>query len=320
MTLLHSGSARTAFAVALALALGVTPSKAAEHDGPGQEASRHFHRGVELSEDGDWRAALIEFERAYAITPNFRVLYDIGQCRFQLHDYPGALTAFQKYLADGLELVPADRRATVVSDIESLKGRVAFVRLVTPETGAEISIDDTVVGTTPFASPVTVSAGRHKVSASKSGFAGVVRYVDVAGEETLDVPIHFGAPTATAAGAAVSSPARGRSLAPAFVAFGVAVVGAGVGSYLGIVAIQNKHDLAGTCIADSCPASSKPLYDDAQRNALWSTVGFGAAIVGAGVGAAYLVFTRPHESKPSPASAELRIVVGPGSIGVAGTF
>jgi hypothetical protein len=108
---------------------------------------------------------------------------------------------------------------------------------------------------------------------------------------------------------------------PALVAFGVAAVGVGVGSYLGVLALDDKRDLDRTCALGSCPESSKPLYDDAQRSALWSTVGFGAAIAAAGAGAAYLIFAKPRESTRAPAtSAPLGVVVGPGSIGVEGTF
>jgi len=316
-----TSASSSAFAAALmaALIVAATPSRAAEPDGA-PDASKHFRHGVELSDDGDWRAALIEFERAYAITPNFRVLYDIGQCRFQLHDYPGALGAFRRYLTEGADQVPGDRRTTVEADIESLKGRVAFMHLVAAENGAEVSVDDTVVGATPFAAPVAVSAGRHKVTVSKSGFASAVQYVDIAGEETLDVTLTLGAGTVAPALASTVSPARHRSIAPALVAFGIGAVGLGMGSYFGVTAVENKHDLDGTCVQSSCPASSQSLYNEAQRNALWSTVGFGAAIAGAGVGAGYLLFTRPRESATPSVVAEVRLLVSRGSIGAAGTF
>lgn len=302
----------------IALTLTSMPSRGAEPDAHAQEASRHFHRGVELSEESDWRAALIEFERAYAIDPNFRVLYDIGQCRYQLHDYPGALNAFQSYLEGGRGLVSPERQATVESDIDSLKGRVAFLHILTHEAGVEISVDDVVVGTTPLAAPVAVSAGRHKVTASKAGSSSEVRYVDVAGEEALDVALNLTSSDAPVGGA-TASPGQSRSLVPALVAFGAAAVGVGVGSYLGVLALDDKHDLDRTCALGSCPESSKPLYDDAQRSALWSTVAFGAAIAGAGAGVAYLIFARPRESRRAPATSA-RVRVGPGSIGVEGTF
>jgi hypothetical protein len=320
----------TVTALIVALTCVATRSGGAPPDQHVQEASKHFQHGVELSDDGDWRAAVIEFERAYVIAPNFHVLYDIGQCHYQLHDYPAALDAFRRYLAEGQALVPPERRAKVESDIASLKGRVASLRLSASVDGAEVGVDDMVVGTTPIAAPVVVSAGRHKLTASKAGLPALVRYVDIAGEETLDVSLDLGpsaeilarsGPAETGAQAARSSSARGRSVAPAVVAFGVTAVGMAVGSYFGLEAISNKRGLDQQCVLSSCPESSKPLYDDAERNALLSTVGFGAAIAGAWVGAAYLLFTGPRESARTPPSVALpRLVVGPGSIGAEGTF
>jgi hypothetical protein len=320
----------TVTALFIALTCVATRSEGAPPDQHTQEASKRFQQGVELYEDGDWRAALIEFERAYAVAPNFRVLYNIAQCHYQLHDYPAALDAFRKYLADGQALVPPEQRAKTESDIESLKGRVASLRLSASVDGAEVGVDDMVVGTTPIPAPVVVSAGRHKLTASKAGLPGVVRYVDIAGEETLDVPLDLGAPpqvpvraapAETRVQVALGSSPRGRSLAPAVVAFGVTAVGVAVGSYFGIEAISNKHDLDQECVLGSCPESSKPLYDEAERNALLSTLGFGAAVAGACVGAMYLMFTGPRESAGPPLSVALpRLVVGPGSIGAEGTF
>jgi hypothetical protein len=322
------GPGRIVVAMGMAVLLFAVPSKGAEPDPRAEEASRHFHHGVELSEDGDWRAALIEFERAYTIAPNFRVLYDIGQCRFQLHDYPGALSALQRYLTEGGDLVPPERRTAVETDVASLKGRVAFVHPVTRQAGVKIKIDDAVIGETPLVSPWPVSVGRHKIAASKPGFVESVRDVDMAGEETADVPfdlepvtpaIERVAPLA-APPASPAAPARSRSIVPAVVAFGVSAVGVGVGTIFGVMALQNKHDLDGACAHDSCPGSSKPLFDDAQRNALWSSVGFGTAIAGAAVGAGYLIFF-PHEgAAKGTGAADVRVVVGPGSIRAVGTF
>jgi hypothetical protein len=288
----------------------------ASSDDPALNASRHFQRGVKLSEDADWRAALIEFQRAYAIIPNYRVLFDIGQCRYQIRDYPGALTAFQRYLTEGGDQVPPERRVEVVSDIDLLKGRVAMVRIVSATPGATVGIDDASVGTTPLASPIAVSAGRHKIVASKAGLMDIVRYVDLAGEESVDVSLDFGAP-------AGPSPAKSptRSLAPAILAFGVAAAGVGVGSYFGVEALENKRELERTCTGNSCPSSSHPAFDAAQRDALVSTVGFAAAVVGAGAGAAYLLFATPRDSeRTAKASVLSHLLVGVGSVGAQGNF
>jgi len=320
----HTGPERfSRLVLAAALALGslpAAPSWAADTspDPHTLEASKHFGHAVKLSEDGDWRAALIEFERAYAIAPNFRVLFDIGQCRYQLHDYPGALAAFQRYKNEGGDAVPPDRRAQLEADIDLLKGRVATLRVVSATTDAQVTLDDANIGTTPLSSPVAVSAGRHKLVLHKAGKTDAERSFDIAGEEMLDVRLDFGGPSIE------TEPApAGRSIAPAVVGFSVAAVGIAVGSVFGLLAMGDKSDLDRACDGKSCPPSSQSTFNDGRRDGLVSTIGFAAAIAGAGAGAAYLLFTTP--SRPEAASAArsvpwLQVFVGPGAIATKGTF
>src|SRR5205823_3161495 len=65
------------------------------------EGRKHFQAGVQFYKEGDFRAALIEFKRAYESAPNYKVLYNLGQTNLELQDYAQALTSFQKYLTDG---------------------------------------------------------------------------------------------------------------------------------------------------------------------------------------------------------------------------
>jgi tetratricopeptide (TPR) repeat protein len=61
----------------------------------------HFSRGVDYVHDGDLRGALIEFKRAYAVSPNYRVLFNLGQVANALGRYTEAQEYFQRYLNDG---------------------------------------------------------------------------------------------------------------------------------------------------------------------------------------------------------------------------
>jgi len=56
-----------------------------------REAGKHFQRGVTLYNETDYRAALVEFRRAYDLAPNAAVLYNIGETEYQLRDYASAL-------------------------------------------------------------------------------------------------------------------------------------------------------------------------------------------------------------------------------------
>src|SRR5215467_4367472 len=102
-----------------------------------EEARVHYHRGLELFDDGDFKLALVELERAYVLAPTYKLLFDIGQVHYQLNDYAKARGALERYLAEGKEDVPADRREQVEHDLATLRSRTARVTLRANVSGAE---------------------------------------------------------------------------------------------------------------------------------------------------------------------------------------
>jgi hypothetical protein len=294
-------------------------------EAPSRDAATHFDRGVKLYEEQDWRAALVEFERAYAVSPHYRVLYDIAQCRYQLHDYVGALGAFQKYLTEGGGELPQARGEQARSAIDDLRGRVAHLRVTTDVEGAEVQVDDATVGTTPLSAPLLVNAGRRKVAASKAGRVGAVRVVDVAGEDSIDVALRLAPSPTTDSVKPTVKPMRAKSPAPAIVAFSCAVAGAGVGALFGALALGSKQELDRACVAKACPASSQSLIDQSQRNATISTIGASVGVAGLVAGIAYLLFVPAGGSAAAPGTARgvplgVHLFVTPDSAGAVGTF
>lgn len=280
------------------------------------EAADHFERGVKLYEEQDWRSALIEFERAYSISPHYSVLYNIGQCRYQLQDYAGSLTAFETYLATGGGEESAEQQQRVKATLDALRGRVAQVVVVADVDGAEITVDDVVVGTTPLASPVVVSEGRRKIVASKVGRKAVSRYVDVAGRDSADVSFHLEPAESAAAPIVVARASqKGHSMAPAVVLFGFAAAAIGVGTVYGSLAISNRNELDVACPNMGCPPSATSKIETLKRDAIISTVGFSAGAAGLVGGLAALLFA-PERSE----SGRIHPFVGPGIAGAAGSF
>lgn len=199
---LTRGSARAtllgALAITLVQSLPHAMAVAQQEERPiSREAATHFQRGVTLYGETDYRGALVEFNRAYALFPSRVVLYNLGQTDYQLRDYAGALAMFERYLA---EAGPNDSHRTELErNVNELKSRVGRLTVTTVPPGAEVSIDDRVVGKTPFEGPLVVSMGRLKVSASAAGRPLVTRYVDVAAEDNVSMSLELPAPGADAA-------------------------------------------------------------------------------------------------------------------------
>ena len=251
-----------------------------------REAAKHFQRGVTLYGETDYRGALVEFNRAYAIAPSRVVLYNIGETDYQLRDYAGALTTFEKYLA---EAGPNDtHRAELEYNVKELRSRVGQLTIMTVPAGAEISVDDRVVGKTPFERPVIVSIGRLKVSASAPGRPSVTRYVDVAAEDNVSVNLELSAsaaavprldaptpayvvdtPMAPGSDISTSHQTGGSSWRTAgWIATGVFAAGA-VG--FGLLARKESNDLK-TARATSYPTTASTLDRRANRTTTFAVL------------------------------------------------
>jgi hypothetical protein len=159
-----------------------------------KKASEHFERGVQLFRDGAYRAALIEFERAYQTLPDFRLLYNQAQMRMLLQDYLGATRDYERYLVEGGAAVSADRRETVEHELEVLRTRVARISIKTTPEHAKVYVDDAVVGETPLAATIPLNVGRHRVYAEAADGSSAALVVDLAAGELHEVNLELKAP------------------------------------------------------------------------------------------------------------------------------
>ena len=145
------------------------------------EARQRFQRGVELYKEGSFDAALAEFNKAYELAPNYRVLFNLAQVQTERHDYVSALKDFEKYLDQGGAEISADRKEQVNKEITALKGRVAELTITADVEGAEVLVDGVSAGTLPLSEPVRVSAGVRQLQVRKAGYETNTRTETIAG-------------------------------------------------------------------------------------------------------------------------------------------
>lgn len=156
-----------------------------------KEASERFRKGIGFYEEGDYRLALIEFERAYELVPNYRVLFNIGQVAISLGRFAKARIAFERYLEEAGDSLDLERRLSVEKDLNMLRGRTATLEVrVVPE-GAELLIDESLVGTSPIVGPLVVDAGEHRLKVRRRGFLTLERSFRLGGGESLDLELNL---------------------------------------------------------------------------------------------------------------------------------
>ena len=305
------------------------PARAEDGNIAAHQASAHFQRGVTLYGEADYRAALVEFRRAYAIAPNAGVLYNVGETQYQLLDYAGALTTFERYLAESGQ--GDSHRTEVENDVEILRARVGHVSIVTVPPGADVAVDDQPVGRTPVDRPLLVSIGHRKITASMQGRPAVTRYVDVATDDNLAVTLQLpdaggGAATPdgrhdsedTAAAHAANGDGGHTMATIGWITTGALAIGA---IATGVVAAHESSVLQAD--RNVYPQTAATLERDSQLTTTYSIIADSLAAGAVLVGGITLVSTLAGGSASTPkrgSTGDVQVVLGPTSAGITGRF
>jgi len=317
--------------LSFALLSFVSLSNATGQEDATEQARASFHEGVELFKEGSFEGALASFQKANQISPSYRVLYNIAQTYFELHDYVNSYTTFKDYLRQGGDEIPAARRTQVEDLNQKLEKRIAYLEIACNLNDADIRVDDISVGKSPLASPVLVNAGPRRLSAVKPGYPVAARILTVAGSDRSEVKLEIvtpldvrpsklaTAPTATPAVAKPASPrlreaepqtpASRKWLIVSLSIAGGCAVATGISGWQ-MLAAKNDFDSE---VAKT--PFSKPVADSARSRAMTYqdlTWGFGAATLASGGIALYMALTGDRDSgQRNRANAERSLAVLP---------
>ncbi len=284
------------------------------------DARQHFGDGLKLYKDGDFDAALVQFERAYAIKPNYKVLYNIAQTYFQLREYVEARDDMARYLKEGGTAIDPERQAAASKDLADLEKRLAKVTLTVNVAGATVLVDGKKVGTTPLSEPIAVSEGQRTISVEAPNRGARQRLIRVAGGENQALTLDFEEAPPPVLAKPISAPPEPKAssgLGAGFWATAIGAValgaGAGVTGYLALNASNdNKNQIKEFGVSQSKLDDSN---NRAKTLALTSDILSGAAIVCAGV-AVVILITSPHHAD----AAQVGLSMGPGSANLVGQF
>ena len=108
----------------------------------------------------------------------------------------------------------------------------------------------------------------------------------------------------------------------AYVLGGIGIAGIVVGSATGIMTLSKKSEIDENCPDRKCNEQGREAVDSAQTTGLISTISFGVGLAALG-GAAAVYFISKGDRAESQARApkpKLRLLVGPSSLQVSGTF
>lgn len=148
-------------------------------------AKAEYEAGKVLFADKDFANAIVKFEKAYELSKDPRLLWNVAVCQKNLRRYAKMLVTLRKLLADGGPLLTEQDRKDADDLAKTVESFVSKLSLVVNEPGAKIVIDGEEVGATPLGEPLLVDVGPRKVRIEKAGFVTIERTVEVAGGGTM---------------------------------------------------------------------------------------------------------------------------------------
>ncbi len=335
--------------LAIGLRLGFSPLAAAGDkpstnvDDARVAARAHFDKGLAATNAQRFGQAAEEFQKAYDLWPDFKVLYNIGRVRVALGQPVEAVDAYEAYLAQGGDAITTERKEEVRREIDEQRPRIGTIAVHASVDGAEVRIDGRLVGHSPLPTAVRVAAGKHAIEALLPGQPAQLREVDVPGAATMAVELEFApkvelvAPVASTTGVGASpvvadvprDPAHGRR-ALGYVVSGAGLVAVVAGTALAFGGLFADNDARANALAatTASPVTMSDLtkydqarqsHDDARtRNELgWTMVGIGGTAFVAG---AALVIVSSRVPSPFGHEVAARIVPQPTGLALQGTW
>lgn len=289
-------------ALALGLAAGVALAEPSATER--QRASELFREGRELLAAGDVSAACPKLRASWELDPGGGTLMNLALCETRAGRIAVAYGLFVEARAQAEREGRTERVTEAHARLDELARQLAIVQITIGSQararGAELSID----GVSARPGEHALEPGKHRVLVQAAGRAPYDREIEARAGTRVDVAVADLEPLVTSRPARrrdaatprrTREPAAQRATWPVWVAGGVAVVGVGLGTWLGLSARSRKQALDDECPdLQRCTDRGIDLYDEGRRAATGSTVAFavgGAAVL---VGA-WLLLDRPPE-------------------------
>jgi len=338
------------------LALSSASVAAFAADAPiSDDARSHFTAGVSFLQDPDgarYEEALREFQAAYAISPSWKILGNLGLAAMKLERDGEARDAMKGYLDGGGKQLDPQERAQMERDLQALEASLVSVHLEAAPNGITLLDERQPLTGNPIvnrygplggAVDLGVRAGHHRFTARLEGYADQVWEVEGSPRGQLSHTFNLSAATAAAAPAAPAAPAAAPGinqaepakpeLAPkpagsglrtaSYVALGVGVVGVAAGTLFAVSAKKHYDDGNQLCPSFPCELHQSD-YDkrsqagkDGDKAKTLSIVGFAVGGVGLATFTTLFLLSRNKHADSAP---QTTAYVGPGSIGLTGSF
>jgi len=301
-----------------------------------EQAQQHFLKGKAKYDKNDLDGALEEFRASLDIvaSPNAR-LY-VARTLREKGKLVEAYVEFGRTAADAKEHEREDGRygkaaQAALAERDAIAPQIGFVQLsIKNSTDATtVNVAGSAIVRAGWSDPIPAKPGSVDVDVATPGGAPVHKTVNLHAGEKLTVDVDANAPatntatttttTTTPEHASTLGANKPKWLLPTAIgAAGVGVVGMAMFTIAGIASNNTYSDLKSKCGTGPCPPSDAGEVSSGKTQQAIANTGLVIGLVGLVAGAGLFVWwVLPQKSSSTTGAA---VTLGPGSIGVMGTF
>jgi hypothetical protein len=263
----------------------------------------HFAAGVALLQDPKaprYEEAYREFKAAYAASPSYKILGNLGLCAMKIERDGEAINAYETYLNEAGPELTAQLREQIQRDLLTLKAGVVQVTVSSSPAGVLITdVRSPVEGQDvrnaygPLLMPLALSLrhGHHVITARLNGYPDTVWEVEATGS-TL-APHVF---TMVKAPVARSFVHERPTPVAAYVSGAITLGLAATGSVFGLIALQKHNDFNQINDGTRVASAQEDRNSGQNLNIITDSL-FGGALLGAVI-TSYFFFSRPTVERP----------------------
>lgn len=277
------------------------PASPASESAASAEAKAALEKGRALYAKGEYAAALEALEQAQRLSPDPRLFWNMAACEKKLGHNAKAMGHVERYLTAGAGVLSEDEKRDATQFLTAARAYVATVTVIGGVDGVEVFVDNELAGATPFARPILVDQGEHRVRFTRAGYRTAERAERAVGGADLRwavelVPDKTDAPApAPSSPAATSVTATSPSRVGPLLLGGAGLATAAVGGVLVGMTLSEASFIEGEC-GSACPPSRWEKYRSLQTTGDVLLAVGGAALV---VGIVWFVLqpTTRHEAR-----------------------
>lgn len=283
-------------------------------------------------QDKDYATAVDRFSRADALVHAPTLMIDWARSLVGLGKLVEAQERYEQIVREGIEPKSPKSWQRALSDagteLNQLKPRLAWITIsVSGAEDAHVTIDDVAVPSAAIGVRRAVNPGSLAVHVEAKGFLSQKKTLDLreGAEGSLDFKLEPD-PAAQEARPVVAPepapvPVKRRNPMPMYVAFGASAAGLAVGLVSGGLFLSKRSELLGVCNSEGkCQSTQTDTLNQYNTYGTISVVGYGVAVVGAGVGLTLWLTSRDSATAAPAKSLVVHPYVGLGSVGAVGSF